>query len=89
MPNLLTLIHYLLPHHLLSRCVGLLAEGSLLKNFLIRNFIRRYKVDMNEAGISDPLEYPNFNSFFTRELRACARPIASDEGAIVSLPTAQ
>jgi len=41
-------------------------------------------VDMNEAVISDPLEYPNFNSFFTRELRACARPIASDEGAIVS-----
>ena len=84
MSNLLTLIHYLLPHHLLSRCVGFLAESSLLKNFLIRNFIRRYKVDMNEAVISDPLEYPNFNSFFTRELKAGARPIASDEDSIVS-----
>ena len=84
MSNLLVLIQFLLPHHLLSRCAGYLAEGSLLKNFLIRNFIRHYEVDMNEAVISDPLEYPNFNSFFTRELRACARPIASDEDAIVS-----
>ena len=74
MSNLLVLIQFLLPHHLLSRCAGYLAEGSLLKNFLIRNFIRHYEVDMNEAVISDPLEYPTFNSFFSRELNAGSCP---------------
>mgnify|MGYP000320636502 CR=1 FL=1 len=83
MSSLFVLIQYLLPHHLLSRFVGFFAEGSFLKNVLIRSFVRRYKVDMSEAAISDPLEYPSFNTFFTRELKADARPIDSDEAAIV------
>ena len=83
MSSLFVLIQYLLPHHFLSRFVGFFAEGSFLKNFLIRRFIRRYKVDMSEAAISDPLEYPNFNTFFTRELKHGARPIDSDKDSVV------
>ena len=84
MSRLFVVIQYLLPHHLLSRFLGFFAEGSFLKNFLIRSFIRRYKVDMSEAAISDPTEYPNFNTFFTRELKEDARPIANEDNAIVS-----
>ncbi|NKB34759.1 MAG: phosphatidylserine decarboxylase [Pseudomonadales bacterium] len=84
MSSLFVLIQYLLPHHFLSRCVGFFAEGSFLKDFLIRSFIRRYGVDMTEAAISDPTEYPNFNTFFTRELKADARPIATGGNAVVS-----
>jgi len=39
---------------------------------------------MEEAALSDPNDYPNFNTFFTRELKANARPIASEPNSIVS-----
>ena len=69
------LLQYLLPQHALSRFVALFAEGSFLKNALIKTFIRRYKVDLSEALISDPAEFASFNAFFTRELKPGARPI--------------
>jgi len=69
------LLQYLLPQHTLSRFVALFAEGSFLKNVLIKTFIRRYKVDLSEALISDPAEFASFNAFFTRELKPGARSI--------------
>ncbi|MDP6414463.1 MAG: archaetidylserine decarboxylase [Gammaproteobacteria bacterium] len=69
------LLQYLLPQHALSRFVALFAEGSFLKNALIKTFIRRYRVDLSEALISDPAEFASFNAFFTRELKPGARPI--------------
>ncbi|MDP6652940.1 MAG: archaetidylserine decarboxylase [Gammaproteobacteria bacterium] len=69
------LLQYLLPQHALSRFVALFAEGSFLKNALIKTFIRRYKVDLSEALISDPAEFASFNAFFTRELKQGARSI--------------
>jgi len=80
--KLCSLIQYPLPHHLLSRLVGGLADCRLpwLKNALIRAFIRQFKVDMDEAAEPDPTAYASFNDFFTRALEEDARPIG--EGLI-------
>ena len=71
------LIQYPIPHHLLSRLVGQLAEcrQPWLKNALIRAFIKRFKVDMREALEPDPTAYATFNDFFTRALKPDARPL--------------
>ena len=75
--KLFALIQYPLPHHLLSRLVGWLAEcrQPWLKNVLVRAFIRRFRVDMDEAAESDPTAYATFNDFFTRALEEDARPL--------------
>ncbi len=75
--RLFALIQYPIPHHLLSRLVGRLADcrQPWVKNFLIKTFIERFGVDMNEALESDPTAYATFNDFFTRELEEEARPI--------------
>ncbi|TFH85881.1 phosphatidylserine decarboxylase [Billgrantia azerbaijanica] len=75
--RLFSLIQYPLPHHLLSRLVGWLADCRLpwLKNALIRAFIRQFRVDMSQALEPDPTAYPTFNAFFTRALTADARPL--------------
>ncbi|MDY7115652.1 archaetidylserine decarboxylase [Halomonas sp. SSL-5] len=80
--KLFALIQYPLPHHLLSRLVGRLAEcrQPALRNALVRTFIRRFGVDMAEAAEPDPTAYATFNDFFTRALAADARPIG--EGVV-------
>lgn len=79
-------LQYLLPHHLLSRLVGYLAEceWSWWKNLFIRTFIHFYKVDMNEAAETDPTQYKNFNAFFTRALKPDIRPIVAAENQLAS-----
>lgn len=71
-------LQYLLPGHLLSRLVGQLAlcEIPAVKNRLIHLAIQRFKIDLSEADISRPEDYPHFNAFFTRALKAEARPLA-------------
>jgi phosphatidylserine decarboxylase len=66
----------LLPHHLLSRAVRAVTRWRTcwLKNLLIRTFIRHFRVDMSEAAEPSLGHYPDFNSFFTRSLRAGIRP---------------
>jgi phosphatidylserine decarboxylase len=44
---------------------------------LIAWFVGRYGVNMAEAAEPDIAAYPNFNAFFTRALRADARPLAT------------
>ncbi|MBL4581070.1 MAG: phosphatidylserine decarboxylase [Gammaproteobacteria bacterium] len=83
MSHLFILFQYLLPHHLLSRGVGVLAQSHLMRKLFIRAFIKRYKVDMSQARIQEIGQFKNFNAFFTRELQAGARPLASIQGAIV------
>lgn len=75
--KLFSLIQYPIPHHLLSRLVGGLADCRLpwLKDALIKAFIRRFRVDMGEAVEPDPTAYASFNDFFTRALKEGARPI--------------
>jgi len=79
--KLFIVIQYIIPQHLLSRLVGILAETkvSWLKNFLIKQFIRAYNVNMGEAIDPTPENYVNFNTFFTRAIKPDVRPITSDK----------
>jgi len=75
---------YLAPHHLLTRWMYRLTRvrAPWFKDRQIQWFIRRYQVDMSIAAQSDPLVYPDFNSFFTRSLKTGARPVVTDPQAI-------
>ena len=79
-------LQYLLPHHLLSGAVHWLARLRVgwLRNALIDNFIVNYRPDMTEAEEPDPRKYESFNAFFTRALRAGARPVDGDPATLVS-----
>lgn len=74
-----------LPHRLLSRLVRRVTRWRMFwwKQALIRMFIRRFAVDMSEARC-EIADYPDFNSFFTRELKSGIRPLPPDPRAIIS-----
>lgn len=84
MKTLFIIIQYLVPQQLLSRAVGKLAncQWPWLKNLLIQQFIRQYRVDMSEAADPEPANYTSFNAFFTRALRADARPLDASTEAL-------
>ncbi|WP_205341316.1 archaetidylserine decarboxylase [Denitrificimonas caeni] len=84
--RLFIFMQYVLPHHTLSRLIGCLAECQTpwFKNRLIAWFIKRYHVDMSEAQLEDPSAYRHFNDFFTRALKADARPIDDNAKVVVS-----
>ena len=86
MERIFTLLQYIVPHHALSRLAGRLAEARwpALKNALIGLFIRVYKVNMSESGAPRPHDYTTFNEFFTRPLKAGARPIAPAPDVVIS-----
>lgn len=69
---------YLLPKQALTVLAGRIAgaRAGTRTTRLIRWFAGKYGVDMSEAGNADIASYPTFNEFFTRPLRAGARPIA-------------
>nr|WP_298373573.1 archaetidylserine decarboxylase [uncultured Halomonas sp.] len=75
--KLFSLIQYPLPHHMISRLAGTLADARTpwLKNMMIKRFISTYGVDMSQAQEPDPTAYPCFNDFFTRAMHVDARPI--------------
>lgn len=79
------IIQYLLPQHLLSICLGKLADCRHigLKNWLIKQFVKAYRVDLSEAAIEDPTAYPTFNDFFIRHLKPDARPIAENPDTVM------
>lgn len=76
--RLAVLPQYLLPKQALTRLAGRLAaaEAGTLTTSVIRWFVGRYGVDMNEAAEPDIAAYKSFNEFFTRPLKAGARPLA-------------
>lgn len=51
-------------------------EAGSLTHQVISRFIARYNVNMAEAAEPDITRYDTFNAFFTRALKADARPIA-------------
>ena len=71
-------LQYVLPKRALTVLVGRAAgaTGGAATTAVIRWFIRRYGVDMSEAADPDVSHYPTFNAFFTRALKAGARPLA-------------
>tara|TARA_R110002072_G_scaffold213_8_gene1511 strand:- start:14241 stop:15089 length:849 start_codon:yes stop_codon:yes gene_type:complete len=79
MDKLFILFQNIVPQHLLSRFMGLLAalrHPEWLKNWVIHRFIQHFNVDMSEAAEPDHTRYACFNDFFTRPLRDGARPLA-------------
>lgn len=72
------LLQHLLPKQLVTTLAGRVAgaRGGATTTRLIRWFVGRYKVDMAEAENSDLASYASFNDFFTRPLKAGARPLA-------------
>jgi phosphatidylserine decarboxylase len=77
---------YLAPQRLLTQLAGWLSvrESLWFKNWQINHLIRRYGVNINEAILTDPADYPTFNSFFTRRLKPELRPIVTDHDALAS-----
>ena len=82
MDRIFIIFQHILPHHLLSRMTGFLADlrhPVWLKDWVIGQFIRHFNVDMEEAKEPDYRAYASFNEFFTRPLREGARPIAEED----------
>lgn len=75
--NLKISLQYWLPKMALTRLAGWGAGKSAgkLTRLAIDLFIRRYKVNMQEAQQPDAAAYRTFNDFFARPLRADVRPI--------------
>ncbi len=67
-----------MPQVAITRFAGWVAAGEwgALTHRIIRNFVARYKVNMAEALDARIESYASFNAFFTRPLRADARPLA-------------
>jgi phosphatidylserine decarboxylase len=86
MPSAGILLQHVLPHHLISRCVLRLTRVRFrpVKNLVTRIFVNSFRPDLSDAVQPDPLAYPDFNAFFTRALRADARPLAGDAATVVS-----
>lgn len=83
---LFALPQYALPHHPLSRLMGLLThwENTHWKNLFIRWFAWHYQVDLSEAEPDEIKAFRSFNQFFTRSLKAGVRPLPADPKTIVS-----
>jgi len=77
--RLAVLPQYLIPKQALTVLAGKLAsaEAGSLTTSVIRWFVGRYNVNMNEAANPDIASYKSFNEFFTRPLKADARPAAN------------
>ena len=84
--RLVTLPQYLIPQHALSLLMHKLTRSELtwFKNSFTRFIIKKYKVNVEEAKITDLAAYPSFNAFFTRQLREGVRPVAKGDDVVVS-----
>jgi phosphatidylserine decarboxylase len=72
---------YVLPKVALTANAGRLAniQGGPLTTRFIEWFVRRYGVNMQEAANPDMASYASFNEFFSRPLKAGARPIEQSD----------
>lgn len=71
-------LQYIAPKQLITALAGKLAHlklGALTTRF-IAWFAARYQVNLAEAANPDIASYSTFNDFFTRPLKAGARPLA-------------
>ncbi len=76
--RLFVAMQYVLPKKALTQAAGALASlrGGAATTRVIAWFVKRYGVNMSEAANPDIASYPSFNEFFSRPLRAGARPLA-------------
>jgi phosphatidylserine decarboxylase len=79
-------MQHVLPQHWLTSVVYAVTRTRTpaVKNALINSFMRGFHPDMSDAAEPNPLAYASFNEFFTRALRADARPFAPDANTLVS-----
>lgn len=79
-------LQHAMPQHLLSRVAHALTRSRTpaIKNALIGSFVRNFRPEMNDAIEPNPFAYGSFNEFFTRALRADARPITRSENTVLS-----
>lgn len=79
-------VQQLLPQRLLCAFIYHVSRCRIrwFKTALIAWFARQYKVKLDDALDPDLSSYPSFNAFFTRALRADARPIDTADDSIVS-----
>ncbi|MGH8592289.1 MAG: archaetidylserine decarboxylase [Gammaproteobacteria bacterium] len=84
--RLLVLPQHAIPQHLLSRWVyrATRCKAEWWKNTLIVWFTRFFDVDMSIAKERGRDSYPDFNSFFTRELQPGVRTIAWEAGSVIA-----
>jgi phosphatidylserine decarboxylase len=77
-------LFYAFPHHMVSRIVYFATRlsGPIIVQPMINWFIKKFNVDMSEAEVSDTTSYQTFNEFFTRPLKAGARPIVSGDNML-------
>jgi phosphatidylserine decarboxylase len=82
--RLIVLPQHVVPQRALSNLVNWLTrlEGPFVPP-AIRAFCAAYRVDLDEA-LDAQAGYRSFNRFFTRALRADARPVDATPGAVVS-----
>ena len=75
-----------LPQHGLSRLVGRLAGSASpwVRQQFISQFARVYGITLDEAEADSLTSFRTFNDFFTRALKADARPIDGDSWSVVS-----
>lgn len=71
-------LQYIAPKQLITVVAGKLANLTCptLTPKVIAWFVKRYQVNMSEAANPDIHSYQTFNDFFTRPLKAGARPLA-------------
>lgn len=79
--SLFILFQKIVPQHLISRTVGILAktENRFISQQFITRFAKKYDIDMSLAERENFSDYTSFNDFFTRALKPTARPIAEAE----------
>ncbi|MDZ7753805.1 MAG: archaetidylserine decarboxylase [Gammaproteobacteria bacterium] len=95
--RLAALLQYLLLQHRLSLVMHrfMAIREPRIRNLQIDLFRRLFEVDMEEAAEPDTRRHPDFNAFFTRALKAEARPLAHNsrllcpaDGTLSALGTA-
>lgn len=79
-------LQYVLPQHFLTSLVHAVTRTRVrwVKDALIDSFIANFRPDMSDAEQPDARQFESFNAFFTRALRAGARPADPDPAALVS-----
>lgn len=84
--GLFVALQTVLPQHPLSRLMQALTRlpAGALTALAIRTFVRAYGVALDEAAASSPRSYRTFNAFFTRALRADARPLDPRPAALLT-----
>jgi phosphatidylserine decarboxylase len=79
-------LQHRLPKALLTRLAGAFARwpGGAVTTFAIRRFAEHYGVNLDEAEQPELEAYGTFNAFFTRNLKAGARPWPDDPECLAS-----